>query len=131
MVGSVEEGVVEGKKDSWLCEPGDANSNLGVDGRDEGRSGAESLGMARRPNVDVGGIETGEEGRTFRSGGGPSMDVIEDSSFHVRDSAGSVAVKVNFVSGLVERGDLSARATVSLRLLASLWASLRVEFELE
>lgn len=120
MVGSVEVGVVEGKKDSWLCEPGEPNLNLGVEGRDDGRSGTVSLGVVRRPNVDVGGIDIGEEGRRLRSGGGASSDDADDSSLHVRDSAGSVAVKVNFVSsGRVDSGDLSTRATASLRLLAS------------
>ena len=132
MVGSVEEGVVEGKKDSWLCEPGDPRLNLGVEGRDDGRSGAVSLGIARRPKVDVGGIEIGEEGRRLGSGRDVSRDDIDDNSFHVRDSTGSVAVKVNFVSsGFVDSDDLSAKEAASLRLLASSWASLRVEFELE
>ena len=41
-------------------------------------------------------------------------------------------MKVNFVSsGLVGSEDLSAREAVSLRLLNSSWASLRVEFEFE
>ena len=120
MVGSVEEGVVEGKKDSWLCEPGDPNLNFGVDGRDDGRSGTTSLGMARRPNVDVGGIEIGEEGRRFRSRGGASRDDVDGGSFHGRDSAGSLVVKVNFVSSeLVDSWGLSAGTVVSLRLLAS------------
>ena len=98
MVGSVEEGVVDGKKDSWLCEPGEPNWYLGVEGRDDGRGGTVSLGVDRRPNVDVGGIEIGEEGRRFGSERGASSDDIDDSSFHVRESAGRVAVKVNFVS---------------------------------
>lgn len=98
MIGRVEEGVVEGKKDSWLCEPGDPNLYLGVEGRDDGRGGMVSLGVARRLNVDVGGMEIGEEGRRFGSGRGASSDDIDDSSLHVRDSAGSVVVKVNFVS---------------------------------
>lgn len=120
MVGSVEEGVVEGKKDSWLCEPGDPNLNLGVDGSDDGRSGTVSLGTARRPNVDVGGIEIGEEDLGLGSGRGVSGDDIDDSSFHVRDSVGSVALKVNFVSsGLVDSGGLSAWAAISFRLRAS------------
>jgi len=132
VVGSVEEGVVDGKKDSWLCEPGDSGSNLGVDGRDNGRSGTVSLGVARRPNVDEGGIEIGEEGRILGSGRGVSRDDIDDNSFHVRDSAGSVAVKVNFdSSGLVDSEEFSVRGAASLRLLASSWASLKVEFELE
>ena len=33
MVGSVEEGVVEDKKDSWLCEPRESNLCLGLGGR--------------------------------------------------------------------------------------------------
>ena len=82
MVGSVEEGVVEGKKDSWLCEPGDSNWDLGVEGRDDGRGGAVSFGTARRPNVDVGGIEIGEEARRFGSGGGVSRDDADNSSVH-------------------------------------------------
>lgn len=128
----MEEGVVEGKKDSWLCEPGEPGLSFGVDGRDDGRDGTVSLGTARRPNVDVGGIEIGEEDRRFRSGRGASRDDIDDSSFHVRDSVGSMAVKVNFVSsGLVDDEDLSTGATTSLRLLASSWASLRVAFEPE
>jgi len=132
VVGSVEEGVVDGKKDSWLCEPGDPRLNLGVDGRDDGRSGAESLGMARRPNVDEGGIEIGEEGGLLGSGRGVSEDDIDDNSFHVRDSAGSVAVKVNFdSSGLVDSEELLVKEAVSFRLLASSWASLKVKFELE
>ena len=132
MAGSVEEGVVEGKKDSWLCEPGESTLYFGVEGRDDERGGAVSLGVVRRPNVEVGGIEIGEEGRRFRSGRGTSIDDIDDSSFHVRDSAGSVAVKVNFVSSeLADNEDLSAGATTSLRLLASSWASLRVAFEPE
>lgn len=132
MVGSVEEGVVDGKKDSWLCEPGDPRLDLGVDGRDDGRSGTVSLGIARRPNVDEGGIEIGEEGRIFGSGRGVSRDDIDDNSFHVRDSAGSMAVKVNFdSSGFMDSEEFSVKGATSLRLLASLWASLKVEFELE
>lgn len=132
MVGSVEEGVVEGKKDSWLCEPGDPNLYLGVDGRDDGCSGTVSLGIDRRLKVDVGGIEIGEEGRRFWSGRVLSSDDITDNSFHVRDSAGSVAVKVNCVSSeLADSGDLSVAAVASLRFLASSWASFRVAFEPE
>jgi hypothetical protein len=133
VVGSVEEGVVEGKKDSWLLEPGESNLYLGVEGRDDERGGTTvSLGVIRRLNVEVGGIEIGEEGRRFRSGRGASSDDIDDSSLHDRDSAGSVAVKVNFLSsGLLDSEDLSAGATTSLRLFASLWASLRVAFEPE
>lgn len=129
MVGSVEGGVVEGKKDSWLCEPGEPKLYLGVEGRDDGRSGAVSFGIVRRPNVDVGGIEIGEEGRRFGSGRGASSDDIDDSSFHVR---GSVEVKVNFgSSGSVNSGRLSTGAVTSLRFLTSSWASLRVAFEPE
>ena len=131
MVGRVEVGVVEGKKDSWLREPRDSVSYLGVGGRDNGRGGAASLGTARRLNVDVGGIEIGEGGRFWSGGGGSSVD-IDDSSFHVRDSGGSVAVKVNLVSSeFVGGGGLSAKVTASLRLLASSWASLRVVLEPE
>ena len=123
---------MEGKKDSWLCEPGESNLYLGVEGRDDERGGTVSLGVVRRPNVEVGGIEIGEEGRRFKSGRGASSDDIDDSSFHVRDSAGSVAVKVNFVSSeLVDSEDLTARAATSFRLLASSWASLKVAFEPE
>lgn len=67
MAGGVGGGVVEGEKGSRLCEPGDPNSNLGVDG-DNGWSGTASLGMVRGPGADVGGVETGEEGRRFGSG---------------------------------------------------------------
>lgn len=123
---------MEGKKDSWLCEPGESNLYLGVEGRDDERGGTVSLGVVRRPNVEVGGIEIGEEGRRFKSESGASSDDIDDSSFHVRDSAGSVAVKVNFVSSeLVDSEALSARAATFLRLLASSWASLKVALEPE
>jgi len=128
----VEEGVVEGKNDSWLCEPGDSKSCLGVEGRDDGRRGTVSFGTARRPNVDVGGIEIGEEGRRCRSERGASRDDIDDSSFHVLDSAGTGAMKVNFdSSGLVDSGGLSARAAASLLPFASWYASFRVAFESE
>jgi hypothetical protein len=43
---------------------------------------------------------------------------------------GSVAVKVKIVSsGFMGRIGFSGKATASLRLLASPWASLRVEFK--
>jgi len=84
----VEEGVVEGRKGPRLCEPGEPGLSLGVEGRGDGRGGTVSLGTARRPNMDVEGIEIGEEGQRFRSGRGASRDDIDGSSFHVRDSAG-------------------------------------------
>lgn len=131
-MGCVEEGFVEGKKDSWLCEPGESNLYLGVEGRDDGRGGVVSLGVVRRPNVEVGGIEIGEEGRRSGSWRGTSSDDMEDSSFHVRDSGGSVAVKVNLVSSRsVDNEGFSTGLTTSLRFFASSWASLRVAFESE
>ena len=53
----MEEDVVEGRKDSWLCEPGD---EFEPGCRREGWS---ELGVARRPKVGVGGIEIGEDRR--------------------------------------------------------------------
>ena len=68
----------------------------------------------------------------FRSERGASRNDIDDSSFHVRNSADGVTVKVNFASsGLVGSRDLLAGATASLHLPASPWGSLRVEFEPE
>lgn len=53
-------GVVEGK-DSSLCEPGDSNSNLGVDGRD-GVEHVTGSGPTTK-GAGVGGIEIGEDQR--------------------------------------------------------------------
>ena len=110
VVGSVEEGIVEGRI------PGFANQDSRscawvVEGRDDERGGTVSFAVVRRLNAEVGRIEIGEEDRRFMSGRGASSDDIDDSSLHVRDSARSVAAKVNFVSlGLVDSEDLSTRA---------------------
>ena len=45
--------VVEGNE-SQLCEPGEPNLNLGVEGRDGEQDGTVSLVTPQRPDVDVG-----------------------------------------------------------------------------
>lgn len=123
----MEGGVVEGKKDSWLREPGDPDWYMGVEGRDNGR-GRMSLGVDRARWMCVGAGETGGSGG-FESERGASWDDADDISFHVGDSAERVVVVVS--SGLICNGGFSGAVTTSLRLLASSWASFSVALGFE